>query len=256
MLSLSPASRRRFASGTAAVGTLVGAGLGLTASGSGAAAVRAGVQQAVGVPPAPAAPGAPAAPEAPAAPQAPAATAPAKTDPTTTGPATTGKVKNVVVIRNGRSTVYDAADVDAHLAAGDRVAIRPLGPHSSRMIFKMDNDPNTRIEVQAIPAISSANCGIGAGKPTTMVIDSGKGEKRKIVICTDRIQKVTADAMATAANSRDIERDAYGSALAGLLDARTKAAADAGMSDADRARALSAIDTSIVEIRSQLARFN
>jgi beta-lactamase regulating signal transducer with metallopeptidase domain len=234
MLATSPASRRRLASGAAAVGALLVAGLGLTASGTSAAAISASVQQAV-APPAPPVPDVSPAPDATAA---------------------AHQVKRVVVTKNGKTTSYASADVDAHLAAGERVAIRPLAPDSSRMIIKADGDPDTRIEVQDIPAIKSATCGIGTGKPASMLVHNGRGNKRLIVICTDRIRRATADAMVTATSPRDIERTAYAHALAGLLDARTKAVADAGLNDADRARALGAIDTSIIEMRGQLARFD
>ena len=124
------------------------------------------------------------------------------------------------------------------------------------MIFKADGDPNMLIEMQDVPAISSAKCGIGRDEPTSMVVDSGKGPKRRIVICTDRIERVTSDAVATSVNSREIERTAYTKALDGLTTARTRIAANADMSEADRARALTAIDQSITEMKGQLARFN
>ena len=189
----------------------------------------------------------------PAAPVPPALPAdPAPPPPTPTA----HDVRNVVITKDGKTTRYQAADIDAHLAAHDRVAIRPMVPHGSRMIVKMEDDPATRIEVQSIPAVSSAECGIGTGKPSSMVIDTGRGQKRKIVICTDRIEKITAEAMVTARNSGAMERNAYTQGLKGLTDARTKIVSDAGMGEADRARALSAIDQSIVEMKSQLARMD
>ena len=240
MLTTTPASRRRLALGATTVGTLVIAGLGLTASGSSAAAISAGVQE-VAAQTVPAAPVPPALPADPAPPP-----------PTPTA----HDVRNVVITKDGKTTRYEAADIDAHLAAHDRVAIRPMVPHGSRMIVKMEDDPATRIEVQSIPAVSSAECGIGTGKPSSMVIDTGRGQKRQIVICTDRIEKITAEAMVTARNSGAMERNAYTQGLKGLTDARTKIVSDAGMGEADRARALSAIDQSIVEMKSQLARMD
>ena len=237
MLATSPKSRRRFRSGVASVAALAVAGLGLTASATSAAAIGRHVERAVadGATPTPA--------PSPAPPTAPAQAAAAPD----------GQVRQVLVVRNGKSTVYDRADIDAHLAAGDTVSIQPLAPGSSRMILKLPDDPGARVEVQEMPAVSSASCGIGTGEPTAMAIRTGKGEKRKIVICTDRIRMVTASAMATEAGARAVEHDAYAQALAGLLDARGKAVADAGMSDADRARALAGIDQAIAEMRSQLA---
>ena len=238
MLTTTPASRRRLALGATTVGTLVIAGLGLTASGSSAAAISAGVQEV-------------AAPMVPAVP-----TPPAPPVDTALPTGTSHDVRNVVITKDGKTTRYQETDIDAHLAAHDRVAIRPMVPHGSRMIVKMEGDPSTRIEVQSIPTVSSAECGIGTGKPSSMVIDTGRGQKRRIVVCTDRIEKITADAMVTARNSGAIERNAYTQGLKGLTDARTRIVSDAGMSEADRSRALSAIDQSITEMTGQLARID
>ena len=246
MLSLSPASRRRLASGTAVVGAVVVAGLALTASGSSAAAISAGVQDAV----AQTTPSAPPVPPASATDRTPAA------DREATNSTTAHKVRNVVVVKDGKTTVYDSADVDAHLAANERVTIRPLAPDSSRMIFKVSEDPSTTIEVQDIPAIRSATCGIGTGQPTSMVVNTGNGGKRMIVICTDRVRQVTANAMVTASSSKEIERNAYARALTGLTDARARIVANSDIADADRSRALAAIDMSITEMKGQIARFN
>ena len=257
MLTTTPASRRRFALGATTVGAIVVAGLGLTASGSSAAAISAGVQEAV----APVPPVAPVGPVGPVAPSAPLdgsiATA-SSVDGSMTAMASTGghAVKRIVVVKDGKTTRYAEGDIDAHLAAHEWVSIRPLAANGTRMIVKMEDDPNTRVEVQSIPAISSAQCGIGTGKPLSMVIDTGKGQKRKIVICTDRIERVTADAMVTARNSAAVERNAYTQGLTGLLTAREKVSADTGMSDADRTRALTSIDQSIVEMKRQLARMD
>ena len=238
MLATSTKSRRRLASGAISVIAFAIAGLGLTASATSAAAIGRHVERAVasGATPTPA--------PSPAPPTAPAQAAAAPD----------GQVRRVLVVRNGKSTVYDRADIDAHLAAGDTVAIQPLAPGSSRMIMKVADDPATRIEVQDVPAVASAKCGIGTGEPTSMVIQSGRGAKRKIVICTDRIRMVTASALATEANARTVEHDAYAQALAGLTDARARAVTDARMSDIDRTRALAGIDQAITEMSSQLAR--
>ena len=233
MLATSTKSRRRLASGAISVIAFAIAGLGLTASATSAAAISRHVGQAVADAASPA-------PESPAQAAGPAAAE--------------GQAKRVLVVRDGKSTLYDRADIDAHLAAGDTVAIQPLAPGSSRMIMKVADDPATRIEVQDVPAVASAKCGIGTGEPTSMVIQSGRGAKRKIVICTDRIRMVTASALATEANARTVEHDAYAQALAGLTDARAKAVTDARMSDIDRTRALAGIDQAITEMRSQLAR--
>ena len=77
-----------------------------------------------------------------------------------------------------------------------------------------------------------------------------------IVICIDRVRQVTANAMVTASSSKDIERNAYARALTGLTDARARIVANSNMADADRSRALAAIDMSITEMKGQIARLN
>ncbi len=253
MLTTTPASRRRFALGATTVGAIVIAGLGLTASGSSAAAISAGMQEAV-------------APAAPPVPPVPAIPAPRTIETTNSmvnhtrnafiNRSNGNEVSNVTVTENGKTMVYSSAGVDAHIADGDRIAILPPAPGGTRMIVKSDSDPNMRVELQNIPAISSATCGIGTGRPISMVIDSGKGAKRKIVVCTDRIEKVTVDAMVTARNSKATERDAYIQGLAGLIQARATVVADTSMSDADRARSLNGIDQSIAEMKGQLSGIN
>lgn len=93
MLSRSPASRRRLASGAGAVALLIVAGLGLTASGSGAAAVAGAVGTGIAV-------------QQPSAPPAPlrSATAPV------------GKVRHIVVVRDGKTVTYEGAAADAFIA--------------------------------------------------------------------------------------------------------------------------------------------
>lgn len=242
MLATSPKSRRRLASGAASVAALAVAGLALTASATGAAAIGRQVEQAAALmPPVPA--------------PAPIAAAAAPADrPVADTPARAGEVKRVLVVRNGKATSYAAADVDAHLAAGETVSIQPLAPASSRMILKMPDDPSARIEVQDVPEVGTATCGIGTGKPASMTIMTTKGERRRLIVCTDRIRMVTASAVAAEASARTVEHDAYAQALAGLVDARAKAVADTGLSDGDRIRALAGIDQAITEMRSQLAR--
>lgn len=233
MLATSPKSRRRLASGAATIGVLLATGLGLTASGSGAAAISDGIKQAV---------------DAPAA----ASPAPSSTD---TAP---HAVRNVTIVRDGKATVYPSADIDAHMAAGDTVSINPMDAKGTRVIVKADNDPATRVEVQDIPAISSAKCGIGTGEP--MVIDTregnSKGERRRIVICTDRIEKAAADGAAMAANSKDIERNALASALSGLQAARSTVEGNQSMTAQQRAEALASIDTSLAEVQADIAKVN
>src|SRR3546814_4460707 len=81
-----------------------------------------------------------------------------------------------------------------------------------------------------MPEISSRNCTI-TDKKDDLVIHDDSGKRPKIIICTDRIEKVSAEATKAsaeaarasanaarvAANSVRIERDAYRSAIEGQI---------------------------------------
>ena len=75
-----------------------------------------------------------------------------------------------------------------------------------------------------------------------------------IVICANRIEKVAAEGAAMAANSKDIERNAYVHALAGLRGARERMLASTDMSADERKHALEGIDTAIRELEGDLAK--
>ncbi|ODP39333.1 M56 family metallopeptidase [Sphingomonas turrisvirgatae] len=176
-------SRTRITAGVAGAMTLTLAGLALTASGTQAAAnLRADVGEAMGVdlqdtPAVPAAPAAPAVLDAPDAARAP----------------TVGKdeKKTVKVIRivtkdkDGKVTVTQEGDGPAprvfthRLVMKDgKVIIPPAPPAAPGM-------PN-------VPTVLSAMC--GGGKDDEVKIERRDGDKRKIIICTDRIEMRAADA--------------------------------------------------------------
>ncbi|MDO7841037.1 M56 family metallopeptidase [Sphingomonas immobilis] len=104
-----------------------------------------------------------------------------------------------------------------------------------------------------MPEIASMNC-TGDGGRRQMVIHQNEGDHRKIIICTNRIQKMAAHAAEMAANAPDIERRAYASALDSLRAARARMAEDASLAGQARAEALGAMDQSIAELQQDLAR--
>ena len=110
-----------------------------------------------------------------------------------------------------------------------------------------------------MPEVSSRNC-TATGKANELVINDNSGDRPRIIICTDRIEKVAAQASELAANAAkmeinaaEIERNAYRSALSGLRGARTQVQNDARISAEERQEALSEIDKSISEIEQDLA---
>ena len=285
MLTTSKTSRSRLIGGTAAVAVLMLAGLGVTASGTHAAeTVRTTVEKATGVnlaqfqvvPPAP--PEAPEAPEgidagaavevppAPPAPQQPwaAMTAPAaaespteiRRDVTTTTTNEDGKVvtrvKVVVHDKSGRVRTEDWQGSD---------------------------------DLANIGEVRSANCdtgkpGSGTGKP--LVMQSRNGGKKVMIICSNRVQAVTAQATAdgveaavkvaatatasasataaqataVAMNSTEVRRKTLQSALAGLRTHRSKVAWDKNIPAESRAEALEGIDDAMERLRDQISDLN
>ena len=234
MLSTSPRSRRRLATGGALVSTLVLAGLGLTASGTSAAAALTGkvgntlgvdLQTAPPAPPAPAAPPAPGAVDAPRAPEAP------------QPPAVAKPAKRIVVNRVGKdgkvSTYTSASD-----GTFDDHAIQQMVDRSLKMA----------------PEVTERNCTNGRdGGPKEIVVHAVKGEKRTMVICTNRIEGMVAANKFAAVDAEKIRRDAMTTALASVQATRASIAANRDMADADRKEALAEMDEALAELRTEMA---
>lgn len=268
MLSMGPKSRRRVLGGVTSVAALTLAGLGLTASGTEAATrLSAGVSQRVGVDiarldvtklasaglraagmkaataPAPPPPGvvvAPAAPAVAAVPpsqvaEAPRAAPDAPTPPDVPAPPAPA-VKGTRVERNVQIVTTDDG------AGGSKVTKRIR-------IIRGDKDGKVLSEDERgidIPEVSSGRCpASGDGKQT--VLHSVKDGRQVIIICTDRIEKMASEAAKLAANSKDIERHALESALAGLRNARASV---------DSVEGRKGIDEAIAEIEQDMAKID
>lgn len=265
MLSTGRKSRLRVAGGGIAVVALTLVGLGATASGTQAAErLRDKVSSTIGVdianldvaaplapvqasgasgavaplppssapqadlpPPPPPPPGAPDAPLAPPAPPAPAI----------------DKNKRVIVIRNSGD-----GHGGVHVIPDDGKGVRVM-----RFVHRDKDGKVTTEDFQGmadIPEVSSLDCDDKQGDPKQMVWHGDKGGKKIIVICKNRIERVAAEGARVAANSKDIERHAYMSALAGLRSARSN------MSGKNNAEAVKAIDEAIAEVEADMAKVN
>lgn len=215
----------RAACGLAGVGALGLAALGLTASGTQAAEqIRSKVGSTIGVdlsqdlPPPPPPVAAPAAPELP---EAPAAGAPGRhverhvyrysDDGKDKGDKDGKRVKKIVIVRADGSTT------------------ETMMPDMEKMMADM-------------PQIRDGNCG-GGSQPT--VEQRTEGNKRIMIICTDRIQRVSMDATRMAGEQK---RFAMRSAEMSLRHARRTIESDASLSADERAKALKGVDEALVEI--------
>jgi uncharacterized protein YbaA (DUF1428 family) len=87
-----------------------------------------------------------------------------------------------------------------------------------------------------------------------MVVNKNDGQKRIIIICNDRIERVVTLSMNNAMKAKDIERMAYSNALRGLRNARNAIANDPNMKDNERKEALDGIDSSIKDMEADLAK--
>lgn len=269
MLSTRKPSRIRLISGSALVGVMLLAGLGVTASGSAAAErLRTEVKASTGLdianldkpaaptppqPPVPPAPGSAVAPPAPPVVaqgdlQPPALVQAAPTPPAPPAPPVIAKHKRVII--RGKDGKIQTIDVkgDEDLEAAIARAIP---------------DKKVRVYLRETPEIIAGNCeGLGEGSGSLVRTKKVDGKVRTI-ICTREITQLTAeaqrkaaDAAELAANSHDIERNAMRSALSGLRTARASIQGNADMSAEARAEALKGIDKAISELESDIAKNN
>ena len=295
MLTTTRTSRTRLLAGAGMLTLLAAGGLGLTASGTAAAAkVRSTVEAATGVdlasldqavaapppaaavpaaPPVPAAPrpaprmrehveasdmpgpGLPPAPEpplppsdvadaVPLAPPAPPMRATGKSGPGMTTTMVTVTKDGKRVVRYGRYVKLNR-DGSATLV-GEIGAMPPIPAMLARPAI------GSMPPIPPMPQVSSRNCG-PRGKDGTMVIKERSAIRQRTIICTDRIAAAAAKGAAMAANSKDMERNAYSHALDGLNRSRAHVMASAAMTAAQRKEALAGIDTAIAELEADLA---
>lgn len=254
MLTTGRRSRLRLTLGGTAVTALMIGGLVATASGTPAAAtVRAGVEKATGIDiaaidakvaaklqSAPAAPAPAAEPEGadlPPPPPPPAGVAPLPpTDDT-----------NVAISDGGDRKVSKRfkivhVDKDGKTVTEDWVG--PMAGPDPRPFPR----PNVNINVR------SANCGNGGPDGyKEMVINKGPGDKRVMIICNDRIERVVAIGKANMEKSKDIRRMAYVHALESLHHARERVANDERMAADAKRDALESIDDSIKDVEGDMA---
>ncbi len=105
-----------------------------------------------------------------------------------------------------------------------------------------------------VPDVRSLRCDDGApGSDKKVTINEVKDGKRRIIICTNRIERLASAAKIREIDSRDIERKAYRSALDGLRGARARMSAKGG---AGQNEAVKAIDEAIAEVEADLAKVN
>ncbi|RYY29324.1 MAG: peptidase M56 [Sphingomonadales bacterium] len=219
-------SPTRLACGLVGVGALSLAALGLTASGTQAAeTIKNKVEAVTGVTLAQDVPAPPAPPAPAAAPEAPA-----------------------------------ALDAEPHQKRVVRIVTNEDGdgkPGKGKQIRKivMVHADGTRTETEMpdvdkimadVPDIRDGKCGTGGTDAT--VEHRAEGGKKIMIICTDRIERITVDAERMAERGK---RMGMQGALMGLRRARRSVEAEIDLNPAERAKALAGIDQAIREIEKE-----
>jgi hypothetical protein len=269
MLTTGRRSRLRLTLGGTAVAALMFAGLAGTASGTAAAStVRVGVEKATGldlatldaklamklqsvpvVPPGgsevvPVEP--PAAPEEadlPPPPSAPRAM-------TTTTVTTNQNTITASSDDNGTMVVTDGPDGKKHVR---RVKYVRLGKNGEVM------NEDFR-DIADIPEVRSANCGLKSKDTGSrqVVVNKVDGKQRIMIICNDRIEAMSknavAESMKASMNAKEIQRMAYSRAVEGVRAARESIAANNSMPAEAKREALSSMDNSIREMQADMAK--
>ncbi|WP_448661718.1 M56 family metallopeptidase [Sphingomonas sp. CJ20] len=223
-------SPRRVAAGLVGMSALSLAALGLTASGTQAAAeIRTSVGKGVSALaqdlPAP-----PAAPSAPAAASAPEAPDPALAPVVPAAPAAHG-------VRSISTTTTTTTDKD-----GKRIKkIVMVRADGGKTEFAMPDEAAIKA---SIPEVRGGNCG-----PGTATVEHRTVNGRDVMtVCSDRIEIIAANAEASAARSKAL---GLRTAIASLHSARASIANEKSLTAEARAEALAGIDEAIAEVRSQ-----
>lgn len=226
-------SSRRIATGVAAMAVIGLAALGLTASGTAAAErIKVKVTSATGITldqdmPAPPAP--PSAPEAPGAPEAPEPpTPPAAPEP---GTAT-----------SHRQVYHYSSDKDGKRI--DKVIVTRA--NGTEDVVVVPNIPPIHVN---IPEIRNGKCG-KAGPNGEAVMHRQNGDKKVMIICTDRIDAMAENATRMAMHGK---RMGLEGARMGIESARRAIQADRSIGDAARAEALKELDEAMSEIAKEFA---
>lgn len=269
-------SRGRWLAGAGSLAVVTLGGLGVTASGTQAAErVRSSVETAVGVELA-----------SLELPQAAPAARPTATSATPLAPATraasaadgddnarTTRRRVHVIVRDKDGTIHESFSDDEGGTSDKprkyRVVIRdsdgkamtrewampampPIPPMPPETMARLSE------RLHAAPEVISRNCGDGEGDAKDMTIRSKEGEKRRVIICTNRIERHTEMAARSAemAAARSVEamriqRRATVSALAGLKHARESIESNRSLTETQRSAALSGIDEAIREMESR-----
>jgi beta-lactamase regulating signal transducer with metallopeptidase domain len=227
-------TRRTTRTGLAGIAALTLTGLALTASGTRAAEnLKAKVEHRIGVRLADIElPQLPEPPAAPAEASPPAAPAPV------TPPASR---VHVYKVKDGKRTI-----VVRHGDPVDPAEMARLSADTERLAADAE-----RIAASVkVPEISEKRCG-GTGPTSYSSVAADGRSISRMVICTDRIERMAADGARAAAEAGRTRATAMATARASIQTARVHIRSDRNLSEEQRAEALSALDEAMTEVESE-----
>ena len=242
MLTISRTSRRRLATGSAAVTLLVAGGLGLTASGS--AAQQVSTTLAAPLPAAAVPETIRTVPQAPATPMPPAPAARPRA------------ARHVVVVRDGVTRTYDGAEADAYLAEHHLpvppvppVAAVPGAPSAPRIVvMRRDGQDSDQVVWRMdAPRVVNGRCPGDQAQP--MVENRSENGRPFILVCTNRIEAMERGARIDVVRTEALARAAAGTARTNLALARTAIERDRNLTPQQRTQALAGIAQAEAELR-------
>ncbi len=241
MLGMNRISRMRALTGLATIAATGAGALALTASGTQAAErVRAGVETAAKA----------------ALPATIPAIAPAADD------------VRVVVERDGKRTVYEGAEAEAWVSANPLPTpplppvppepAMPAAPHAASLPPAPPTPPSPpappfdmHVAVN-VPEVRSATCTGEVEKP--VVVHDEVAGRRRITICTDRIERTSRRAQEAALHAADIQRTAMAGARVAMQAARRTIAENRHLARAERDEALAELDAGMAEMDDERDR--
>ncbi|ONF94977.1 M56 family metallopeptidase [Sphingomonas jeddahensis] len=168
----------------------------------------------------------------------------------------------VVIDRDGQRTVYEGAEAEAWVSANPLpeppVPPAPPPPATASVapavplppVPPAPPAPPAHMHVAAnVPEVRSAVCAGEVEKP--VVVHDEVAGRRRITICTDRIERTSARARAAGLHAAEVERSAMVRAHDAMRAAHRAMAENSHLPYADRQQALAELDAGMAEMEAK-----
>lgn len=165
----------------------------------------------------------------------------------------------VVIDRDGKRTVYEGAEAEAWVSANPlpEPPVPPAPPAPAAAFAApavplppAPPAPPAHMHVAAnVPEVRSAACAGEVEKP--VVVHDEVAGRRRITICTDRIERTSARAREAALHAAEVQRSAMASARDAMRAAHRAMAENRHLPHADRHEALAELDAGMAELEAE-----